>query len=86
VGTPEHVADELAYWHEEVGVDGFNVKEVVRPDSLTDFVDLVVPELRERGLVPPADADPPGDTLRERLLGEGSPRLRADHPARGSSD
>ncbi len=86
VGTPEVIADELAYWHEEVGVHGFNVKEVVRPDSLTDFVDLVVPELRERGLVPdPGDADgaPRGDgTLRERLLGDGQSRLRDDHPSR----
>ena len=81
VGTPETVADELQYWYEAVGVDGFNIKEVVRPDSLTDFVDLVVPELRERGLVPPADADPTGDTLRERLIGEGQRRLPADHPA-----
>ncbi|OYR77255.1 MULTISPECIES: LLM class flavin-dependent oxidoreductase [Halorubrum] len=82
VGTPEVIADELQRWHEEVGVHGFNVKEVVRPDSLVDFVDLVVPELRERGLVPPADAEPPGETLRERLLGEGQTRLRADHPTR----
>jgi len=86
VGTPERIADELAYWHEEVGVHGFNVKEVVRPDSLTDFVDLVVPELRERGLVPdPDDAGetPRGDgTLRERLLGTGQSRLRDDHPAK----
>ena len=86
VGTPEQIVDELAYWHEEVGVDGFNVKEVVRPDSLTDFVDLVVPELRERGLVPdPDDAGdaPRGDgTLRERLLGRGQSRLRDDHPAK----
>ncbi|MFC7186464.1 LLM class flavin-dependent oxidoreductase [Halorubrum yunnanense] len=82
VGTPELVADELAYWHEEVGVHGFNVKEVVCPDSLTDFVDLVVPELRERGLVPDPDDRPAGGTLRERLLGEGQSRLRDDHPAR----
>ena len=86
VGTPEQVVDELEYWYEAVGVDGFNVKEVVRPDSLTDFVDLVVPELRERGLVPdPADASdsPRGDgTLRERLLGPGQSRLRDDHPAK----
>ncbi len=81
VGTPEQVADELQYWHEEVGVHGFNVKEVVRPDSLQDFVDLVVPELRERRLVPSADVDAAGDTLRERLLGEGRSRLRDDHPA-----
>ena len=83
VGTPEQVVDELQYWHEEVGVHGFNVKEVVRPDSLTTFVDLVVPELRARGLAPEADADPAGDTLRERLLGDGQARLREDHPAKG---
>ncbi|PHQ38424.1 5,10-methylene tetrahydromethanopterin reductase [Halorubrum persicum] len=86
VGTPEQIADELEHWHEEVGVHGFNVKEVVRPDSLTDFVDLVVPELQERGLVPdPDDAGdaPRGDgTLRERLLGTGQSRLRDDHPAK----
>ncbi|WP_435124462.1 LLM class flavin-dependent oxidoreductase [Halobaculum sp. D14] len=78
VGTPEQVADELEYWYREVGVDGFNVKEVVRTGSLDDFVDLVCPELRRRGLLRDADPD---ETLRERLFGEG-PRLPADHPAR----
>jgi len=86
VGTPEHIAEELQYWHEEVGVHGFNVKEVVRPDSLTDFVDLVVPELRERGLVPKPNDGTAGNrdhgTLRERLLGPGQTALRDDHPAR----
>ena len=77
VGSPATVADELARWHREVGVDGFNVKEVVRTGSLDDFVDLVAPELRERGLL----ADPDAGTLRERLFGSG-PRLPADHPGR----
>ena len=86
VGTPAEVADELQYWHEEVGVHGFNVKEVVRPGSLRDFVDLVVPELRARGLVPAADAPTEGETLRERLLGEGQTGLRADHPAKQDGD
>ncbi|KPN32238.1 alkanesulfonate monooxygenase [Halolamina pelagica] len=79
VGTPEQVADELAYWHEDVGVDGFNVKEAVRTGSLDDFVDLVVPELQERGLFRTAYE---GDTLRERLAGEGQRRLPEHHPAR----
>jgi len=65
VGTPEQVADVFEYWFREVGVDGFNVKEVARPDSLRDFVDLVVPELGERGLL----ADPEGETLRESTFG-----------------
>jgi len=64
VGTPEQVVDDLEHWHEAVGVDGFNVKEVVRPDSLTDFVDLVVPELREREARP--DPDDAGDSPRRR--------------------
>ncbi len=80
VGTPEQVVDELEYWFHEVGVDGFNVKEVVRPDSLQDFVDLVVPELRERDLIREPDGYE-GDTLRENTTG-GGPRLPADHPAR----
>jgi FMN-dependent oxidoreductase (nitrilotriacetate monooxygenase family) len=80
VGTPEQIADELAYWHEEVGVDGFNVKEIVRTDGLDDFVDLVCPVLRERGLLP-AREDRHDGTLRERLFG-GDAQLPATHPAR----
>ena len=77
VGTPAEVADELQWWFEEVGVDGFNVKEVARPGSLADFVDLVVPELRERGLVRESYE---GATLRENLTGRR--RLSETHPAR----
>ncbi|MFC7135518.1 hypothetical protein ACFQRB_00615 [Halobaculum litoreum] len=56
VGTPAQVADELQRWHEDAGVDGFNVKEVLRTGSLDDAVDLLVPELRARGLL--AERDP----------------------------
>ncbi len=77
VGTPEQVADELEYWFTEVGVDGFNVKEVARPETLTDFVDLVVPELRERGLLRESYE---GETLRENMFGRR--RLSETHPAK----
>ncbi|WP_135805523.1 LLM class flavin-dependent oxidoreductase [Halorussus marinus] len=80
VGDPEQVADRLEYWHEEVGVDGFNLKEIVRPGTLEDFVDMVVPELRDRGLVREAYE---GQTLRENLFEEaGRTALAEDHPAR----
>jgi len=79
VGTPEQIVDELVYWHEEVGVDGFNVKEAVRTGSLDDFVDQVVPKLQARGLF---RTEYEGDTLRERLYGEGCRRLPEHHPAR----
>ncbi len=79
VGTPEQVADAFEYWHREVGVDGFNVKETLRTGSLDDVVDLVVPELRERGLL---EAPTGGETLRERLTEPGRNRLPASHPGR----
>jgi hypothetical protein len=55
------------------------VKEVTRTGTLDDFVDMVVPVLRERGLV----REPEGNTLRERMFGDDyGPHLPADHPAR----
>ena len=77
VGSPEQVADELQGWQESVGVDGINLKEVTRPGSLRDFVDLVVPELRDRGLI---REKYDGGTLRENVLGRR--RLAPDHPGR----
>ncbi|MCC3371476.1 LLM class flavin-dependent oxidoreductase [Cohnella sp. REN36] len=77
VGTPEEVADKLQYWIEETGIDGFNVTQLVSPDTLRDFVELVVPELQRRGLFREAYEE---DTLRERLFGRGVRRLPSDHP------
>jgi FMN-dependent oxidoreductase (nitrilotriacetate monooxygenase family) len=79
VGTPEDVADTFEHWYRTLGVDGINVKEVVRPDTLRDFVDLVVPELRDRGVL----ADPEGETLRERTSGQRG--LPAGHPGQTES-
>jgi alkanesulfonate monooxygenase SsuD/methylene tetrahydromethanopterin reductase-like flavin-dependent oxidoreductase (luciferase family) len=77
VGSPEQVADELQHWFADVGVDGFNVKEIVRPGTLRDFVDLVVPELRERGLLREEYGD---GTLRERMFDRRDPP--EGHPAK----
>lgn len=76
VGSPQTVADELQQWVDETGVDGFNLAYTVMPECVTDFVDLVVPELQRRGAYKTAYA--PG-TMRDKLFGEG-PRLRASHP------
>ena len=81
VGSPEQVADELETWYEQVGIDGFNLKEVTRPGSLRDFVDLVMPELCERGLVREAYE---GETLRETVFGRR--HLADDHPGRANRD
>lgn len=61
----------------DADVDGFNLSYAVMDEGFWDFVDLVVPELKCRGLHPPACA--PG-TFRDKLFGAG-PRLRAPHPA-----
>lgn len=64
VGTPESVADELADWFESGAVDGFIVMPPYLPGGLEDFVDLVVPELRRRGLF---RTEYTGTTLRDHL-------------------
>lgn len=64
VGSPEKIADEIQSWFENEGADGFNVMPPVLPESLRDFVELVVPELQRRGLF---RTEYEGRTLRENL-------------------
>lgn len=49
-GTPEQVADDLQAWFTGGAADGFNIMPPYLPGGLDDFVDQVVPILRERGL------------------------------------
>ncbi|MDF3865743.1 LLM class flavin-dependent oxidoreductase [Pseudomonas denitrificans (nom. rej.)] len=76
VGDPLQVADELLGWINEAGLDGFNLTRTVEPESYADFIDLVVPELQNRGAYKTAYAD---GTLREKLFGAGRARLPARH-------
>jgi alkanesulfonate monooxygenase len=64
VGTPQTIADQIQEWFENEAADGFNVMPPVLPESLNDFVDLVVPELQRRGLF---RTEYEGKTLRENL-------------------
>jgi len=50
VGTPSQIVDEMEHWFTEGAADGFNVMPPHLPVGLRDFVDLVLPELRRRGL------------------------------------
>lgn len=78
VGSASQVADRLIAWAEATGVDGFNVLRVLMPDSYEDFINLVVPELQQRGAYKTAYAQ---GTMREKLgLGDG-PLIAASHPA-----
>jgi alkanesulfonate monooxygenase SsuD/methylene tetrahydromethanopterin reductase-like flavin-dependent oxidoreductase (luciferase family) len=77
VGAPGDVADELEAWQDATGVDGFNITRQVLPETYTDIVDLLVPELQRRGIH--RREYTPG-TLREKLTG-GPAHLQAPHPA-----
>jgi FMN-dependent oxidoreductase (nitrilotriacetate monooxygenase family) len=64
VGTPQDVADYIEERFTTAAADGFTVSFPYLPGTLTDFVDLVVPELQRRGLF---RTDYVGTTLREHL-------------------
>ncbi|MDE1180872.1 LLM class flavin-dependent oxidoreductase [Paraburkholderia sp.] len=72
VGSPEQIVDQLEERFVNYGADGFNVMPPLLPDGLTDFVELVLPELRRRGLF---RDEYEGRTLRENL-GLRRPRSR----------
>jgi alkanesulfonate monooxygenase SsuD/methylene tetrahydromethanopterin reductase-like flavin-dependent oxidoreductase (luciferase family) len=80
VGSPQTVADELERWVREGDVDGFNIGYVTTPGSFEDLVDLLIPELRRRGVYPelPKEEDAP-TTAREKVYGRGQSELRDDH-------
>ncbi|NIF83256.1 LLM class flavin-dependent oxidoreductase [Comamonas sp. Tr-654] len=64
VGTPQTIADQLQQWFEEGAADGFNIMGPWFPGGLDDFIELVLPELRRRGLF---RTEYEGRTLREHL-------------------
>ncbi|KYF54490.1 hypothetical protein BE04_41780 [Sorangium cellulosum] len=64
VGSVEQIADQLEAWFTQGGADGFNVMPPWLPGGLDDFVELVIPELRRRGLF---RTEYEGRTLRENL-------------------
>ncbi|KAF3359662.1 hypothetical protein VdG1_05151 [Verticillium dahliae VDG1] len=66
VGTAEQVADGLETWVREADVDGFNFAYVLFPQSFEDIIELLLPELRKRGLFWDDYAVPAG-TYRENF-------------------
>ena len=49
-GTPMQIADILEEWFRNGAADGFNMMSPILPGDLSEFVDLVIPELQRRGL------------------------------------
>ncbi|WP_147532897.1 LLM class flavin-dependent oxidoreductase [Bacillus marasmi] len=64
VGTPEQIVDQLEEWFLNEGADGFNIMPPTYPEGFNDIVELVLPELRRRGLF---RTEYEGTTLRENL-------------------
>ena len=79
IGTSAQVADEIERWVEVADLDGFNVAYVKTPGTFEDVVDLLVPELRRRGVYP--ESMPEGLTAREKVYGPGQAHVRDDHTA-----
>jgi FMN-dependent oxidoreductase (nitrilotriacetate monooxygenase family) len=63
-GSPTTIADTLEKWFTELAADGFNIMPPYFHEGFEDFVDLVVPELQQRGLF---RHDYEGETLRDHL-------------------
>lgn len=63
-GTPEYIADTLETWFTTRAADGFNVMPSHFLGGLSDFVDMVVPILQERGLY---RTEYEGTSLRDRM-------------------
>ncbi|KAK3312889.1 luciferase-like domain-containing protein [Apodospora peruviana] len=69
VGTASQVANGLEAWIEEADVDGFNFAYALFPQSFKDIIELLLPELRRRGLFWDDYAAPSG-TYRENFYGK----------------
>ena len=76
VGTPAQIVDEMEARFRAGGADGFNIMPPTLPGGLDDFIELVLPELRRRGLF---RTEYEGTTLRSHL---GSRPPAAHGPAR----
>jgi FMN-dependent oxidoreductase (nitrilotriacetate monooxygenase family) len=64
LGTPGEVADEMVRWRDERASDGFILMPHLLPAGLDEFVDGVVPELQERGVL---RREYKGTTFRDHL-------------------
>jgi alkanesulfonate monooxygenase SsuD/methylene tetrahydromethanopterin reductase-like flavin-dependent oxidoreductase (luciferase family) len=64
VGTAEQIADQMEEWLTTEAADGFIIQASYLPGGFEDFVTMVIPELRRRGLF---RTEYSGRTLREHL-------------------
>ncbi|WP_159500252.1 NtaA/DmoA family FMN-dependent monooxygenase [Microbacterium sp. 18062] len=75
VGDPASIADQVEEFIAQTDADGFLIQSHITPSTYDDFIDLLLPVFRERGMF---STDPSGPTLRERIFGAG-PGLPENH-------
>ena len=64
IGSFKTIADEMQRWFAQGACDGFIFQPPYLPGGLDDIAELLIPELRDRGLAP---SDYAGETLREHM-------------------
>jgi len=78
VGSPDRIVAAIEDWV-KAGVDGFNVGFLTLPGSYVDFIELVAPRLKKKGLMQSTYRE---GTLREKIFPGRGPRISSAHPAR----
>lgn len=79
-GTPDGIVAQVEAFVEQTDVDGLLVENWYGgAEGYTDFITMVMPKLRERGLLP---STPRTGVLREMLMGSPTPSLPDWHPGR----
>ncbi|KAG6367795.1 hypothetical protein INS49_001990 [Diaporthe citri] len=76
IGTPAQVAEGLETWVEEADVDGFNFAYALFPGSFKDIIELLLPELKARGLF--WDGYIEGGTYRENFYNSPGQKVPLD--------
>ncbi|MFZ6813204.1 LLM class flavin-dependent oxidoreductase [Undibacterium sp. Rencai35W] len=68
VGSAAEITDQLESWVDDTGIDGFNLAFAIAHETMRDVVNLVVPELQQRGRYKTQYST---GTLRQQLFGQG---------------
>jgi FMN-dependent oxidoreductase (nitrilotriacetate monooxygenase family) len=83
VGTPEEVADKIEEYVEKSSIDGFNMSNIVFPETFDDIVNLLIPELQKRGLAQKEYAVEGGSYREQVYRIKGQKFVPEDHYAYG---
>jgi FMN-dependent oxidoreductase (nitrilotriacetate monooxygenase family) len=79
-GTAADVADRMEEWLARTDIDGFNLTPCPPSSGIDDICQVLVPELRRRGLLR-TSYEPAERTLRERYFGAGNSRYMPSEAA-----